>query len=376
MLSITRRLFWPFHSCPYILLKSFAFSLEVSSRSLQLEDEESMSSSCDGSHKLGNYLHGIKLPHSSPYDKDCLEKFNIELVDQDIWNVSFSLAHSWYGMDSKPEKNFYLDEDTKDGEICNGDDMVLESYDFDVIDELRIQKKLFYKLDKESKEYDECNFSFHKKKSLKKSSGKQNEIVKECKKSIQTEKSDSKPLPVGPMTLKKNYKYQLANPINSEASPKKITMEGKKKRTPTFNQLTDPYHLPFCLDIFITKGSVRACVIHRVSSKVVAVAHSISKDMKFDLTSRRDATTCVVVGKILAQRAIEDDIHNVVYTPRKGDKIEGKLQIVLQSIIDNGVDVKVKLKQNITIKGGLTAISSRFPQATLEANLSYNQQIC
>lgn len=124
-----------------------------------------------------------------------------------------------------------------------------------------------------------------------------------------------------------------------------LVIEDKKIRTPTYNQLTDPYHLPFCLDIYLSKSSVRACIVHRVTSKVVAVAHSISKDMKHDLASTRDSTACAAVGRVLAQRAIADDIHNVVYTPRKGDKLEGKLQIVLQSIIDNGIDVKVKIKQ-------------------------------
>ena len=92
-----------------------------------------------------------------------------------------------------------------------------------------------------------------------------------------------------------------------------------------------------------------------MTSKVVAVAHSISKDMKFDLASTRNVNACGAVGAVLAQRALADDIHDVVYTPRKGDRLEGKLQIVLQSIIDNGVNVKVKLKQKRPIGGGLSS---------------------
>ncbi|KAG2270981.1 hypothetical protein Bca52824_065536 [Brassica carinata] len=57
------------------------------------------------------------------------------------------------------------------------------------------------------------------------------------------------------------------------------------------------------------------------------------------------ALDCAAVGTVLAQRSLEDDIHDVMYTPRKGDKVEGKLQVVLQAIIDTGVVVKVKLKQ-------------------------------
>ncbi|KAE8714584.1 hypothetical protein F3Y22_tig00110195pilonHSYRG00218 [Hibiscus syriacus] len=67
--------------------------------------------------------------------------------------------------------------------------------------------------------------------------------------------------------------------------------------------------------------------------------------MKFDLGSTRNASACAAMGSILAQRALDDDIHDVVYTPRKGDRIEGKLHIDLQSIIDNGINVKAKLKQ-------------------------------
>ena len=43
--------------------------------------------------------------------------------------------------------------------------------------------------------------------------------------------------------------------------------------------------------------------------------------------------------------AIEDDIYDAIYTPRKRDEIEGKIEVVLRGIIENGVDVKVKLKQ-------------------------------
>ncbi|KAF3584390.1 hypothetical protein F2Q69_00030714 [Brassica cretica] len=67
--------------------------------------------------------------------------------------------------------------------------------------------------------------------------------------------------------------------------------------------------------------------------------------MMFDLGSTRHALDCAAVGTVLAQRSLEDDIHDVMYTPRKGDKVEGKLQVVLQAIIDTGVVVKVKLKQ-------------------------------
>ncbi|KAF6142225.1 hypothetical protein GIB67_012074 [Kingdonia uniflora] len=142
------------------------------------------------------------------------------------------------------------------------------------------------------------------------------------------------------MALKLKLKKKKDHPIISPPVETK-----KNLRAPTFNQLTNLYHEPFCLDIFISKSSVRACIIHRVTSKVVVVAHSISKDMKSYLVSTKDSNACVAIGEVLAQRASEDDIHDIVYTPRKGKKLEGKLQIVLQCVIEHGINRKVKIKK-------------------------------
>lgn len=133
----------------------------------------------------------------------------------------------------------------------------------------------------------------------------------------------------------------------------------KKQRVPTFNQLTAPYHEPFCLDVFISKGSVRASIIHRATSNVVAGSHSISKDMKFELGSFKNRSACAAIGAVLAQRALAEDIHNVIYTPKKGEKSEEKVQIVLKSIVDGGINVKVKPKQTKSKKGSIFGLRTR-----------------
>ncbi|KAK4855830.1 hypothetical protein QYF36_011406 [Acer negundo] len=89
---------------------------------------------------------------------------------------------------------------------------------------------------------------------------------------------------------------------------------------------------PLCLNIFILNAfAVRACIVHRVTSKVVAVAHLITKDKKFDLGSTRNTNACAAIGSILSHRALGDDILDVVYTPRKGEKLEGKLQFCFKA---------------------------------------------
>ncbi|KAF0930244.1 hypothetical protein E2562_030885 [Oryza meyeriana var. granulata] len=239
--------------------------------------------------------------------------FHIDMVDSDLWPASFDLS-----MDLAPKKGCpdefqeHEDEEVHDSE--------------DEIDDMRQRKKLFYKLDRGSKEFEENNVSLHHRRKREKGNAKN---PKECK-NVDSDESASLKAPK----------------LKTKCIVRKNDMvEANSDRVPTFNQMTDPYHHPFCLDIHVTKGSVRACFVHRVTSKVVTVAHSISKDMKFDVGSRKGMKACAAVGAVLAKRAIEDDIHNAVYTPRKGDRIEGKIEIVLRAIIDNGVDVKVKLKQ-------------------------------
>ncbi|THU74035.1 hypothetical protein C4D60_Mb04t29120 [Musa balbisiana] len=289
-----------------------------------------------------DHSHMTKLPQIIPSGRDNLGNgFRIEVVDTDFVGVSYKLLDQIDGGTEALSSSLKINDETCS---CSSAALAEESLDFDEIEDLRLRKKLFYKLDKGSKEFEECNIQFHHKKSAK----KRHERTTEA--DIKKEFND--------LEKKKNQKVIKSNAAkaseqgvesrlikNVRSCTKSTVMEEKRVRMPTINQLTDPYHLPFCLDIYISKGSVRACIVHRITSKVVAVAHSISKDMKFDLKSRKDATACAAVGAVLAQRAIEDDIHNVVYTPRKWERIEGKIQIVLQSIIDHGIDVKVKLKQ-------------------------------
>ncbi|XP_031484676.1 uncharacterized protein LOC116253853 [Nymphaea colorata] len=262
------------------------------------------------------------LPNSGIDSRDLC----IELVDPDLWSVSYSVAE--FSREASNRERTGLDgscplEERKDP-------------DFDEIDDMRLRGSLFYKLDRDSREFEEYRLEFHRR----------NKGKRRKEKAIDLQIGERRELLEKPEVG-----------THDEAPLEEMVV--KKQRKPTYNQLTDPYMEPFCLDIFISKSSVRACVVHRVTSKVVVVAHSISKDMKRDLASTRDSNACIAVGAVLAQRAIADDIHNVVYTPRKGEKLEGKLQIVLQSVIDHGVSVKVKIKQSRPKKANSFSLASR-----------------
>lgn len=297
-----------------------------------IDNADVTASKTSNDERQNHNAYSIKRVPLSPLFRDqtpISDLYDIELVDNDTWHVKSGLIHASNGLDRVIEEP----QEIPNGAFCEQVNDQGDS-DFDEVDNMRIRGNLFYKIDRDSKEYEEYSYDFHRKKSSKKN-------VKNS--------DDCKPKQIEKLPqIARNEKVYSLLPKNIDGCD---DVEKKKVRTTTFNQLTGPYHEPFCLDIYISKASIRACIIHRATSKVVAVAHSISKDIKFDLPSTRNATACATVGAILAQRALEDDIHNVIYTPRKGERLEGKLQIVLQSIIDNGMNVKVKLKQRKFKKG-------------------------
>lgn len=292
-----------------------------------------------------------------------LEECRIELVDSDAWKVSSGLAEAWRGNAEKGSKVKPLISDEE--EMVKYAPPNKEDPDFDEIEEMRIRGNLFYKLDKDSKEYEEYKFDFHRRNrnkgdkkvnaiQMEKASSASPSGNKKSLKYMEEWQVSKKKLGNGSsLVVERSLRFDKNNVLVSRLNGFEDPAVAKTKRSLTFNQVTAPYHEPFCLDIYISKGSARASIIHRATSKVVAVAHSISKDMKFDLRSTKNRAACAAVGEVLAQRALADDIHNVVYTPRRGERLEGKLQIVLQAIIDGGIDVKVKLKQRKTKKASI-----------------------
>lgn len=117
----------------------------------------------------------------------------------------------------------------------------------------------------------------------------------------------------------------------------------KKNNKKSFKLRTEKYLQPFSLDIFLSSKYVHASIMHRVTSKVVAVASSNSKEFRNNLKSYKDFSACKIIGQTLAQRAVEADVFTVVYEPRKGEKFEGRLAAVVSTIQDSGINVDMEL---------------------------------
>ncbi|XP_019465483.1 PREDICTED: uncharacterized protein LOC109363670 isoform X2 [Lupinus angustifolius] len=111
----------------------------------------------------------------------------------------------------------------------------------------------------------------------------------------------------------------------------------KKPNRKSWKQRTDMYMRPFLLNVFFSKRFVHAKVMHRGTSKVISVATTNAKDLRNSLPSLTDNNACRLIGKLIAERSKEADVYVLAYEPRKDERIEGKLGIILDTIKENGI---------------------------------------
>ncbi|CAK9178984.1 unnamed protein product [Ilex paraguariensis] len=147
---------------------------------------------------------------------------------------------------------------------------------------------------------------------------------------------------------------QLNLSINSISSPSNITLNlgfvvqaawtrrsrgeaAKKPNRKSWKQRTDMYMRPFLLNVFFSKRFIHAKVMHRGTSKVISVATTNSKDLRNTLPSLTDNNACRVIGKLIAERSKEADVFAMSYEPRKDERIEGRLGIILDTIKENDI---------------------------------------
>ncbi|KAG0453012.1 hypothetical protein HPP92_025374 [Vanilla planifolia] len=111
----------------------------------------------------------------------------------------------------------------------------------------------------------------------------------------------------------------------------------KKPNRKSWKQRTDMYMRPFLLNVFFSKRFIHAKVVHRGTCKVVSVASTNAKDLRNTLPSLTDYDACRTIGQLIAERSIEADIFAMSYDPKKNERIEGKIGMVLDTIKENGI---------------------------------------
>ncbi|XP_023540956.1 uncharacterized protein LOC111801186 [Cucurbita pepo subsp. pepo] len=111
----------------------------------------------------------------------------------------------------------------------------------------------------------------------------------------------------------------------------------KRPNRKSWKQRTDMYMRPFVLDVYFSRRFIHAKVMHRGTSKVVSAASTNCKDLRYSLPSPTDDNACRIIGNLIAERCKEADVFVISYDPPKSAKIEGKIEIVIDAIKDNGI---------------------------------------
>ncbi|KAK1326384.1 5'-3' exoribonuclease 4 [Acorus calamus] len=111
----------------------------------------------------------------------------------------------------------------------------------------------------------------------------------------------------------------------------------KRPSRKSWKQRTDMYMRPFLLNVFFSKRYVHAKVVHRGTSKVVSVASTNAKDLRNTLPSLIDVDACRTIGRLIAERSKEADVFAVSFEPKKDERVEGRLGIVIDTIKENGI---------------------------------------
>ncbi|GJP37112.1 hypothetical protein CLOM_g21553 [Closterium sp. NIES-68] len=109
-----------------------------------------------------------------------------------------------------------------------------------------------------------------------------------------------------------------------------------KPKAKSWKERHEKFVKPFILDVYISKRYVSAKVMHRVTSRVVSVATTSAKDLRLSLPSLVDENACRVIGRLIAERSKDVDVFAVVFRLKKGQKYEGKLATVVDTMVDEG----------------------------------------
>lgn len=158
------------------------------------------------SEQVSNYSSSFHLSPLFPSDaKPHSDSYDIELVDHDAWRVSSGLALAGRGTEGTALESSYLSEEVVDEPVDNCSLPVEGDPDFDDIDNMRIRGSLFYKLDRDSKEYEEYNFDFHGRKK----SSKQKDDPKEIKRKSSELKESKQTAQFGIYSLEVKNKVEM-----------------------------------------------------------------------------------------------------------------------------------------------------------------------
>ncbi|EXB50268.1 50S ribosomal protein L18 [Morus notabilis] len=108
-------------------------------------------------------------------------------------------------------------------------------------------------------------------------------------------------------------------------------------RPPARPPLITKYLKPYVLKMHFTNKFVNAQVIHTPTATVAASASSQEKVLRESMETTRDVAAAAMIGKILAERLLINNIPAVTVHLKREQTYHGKVKAVIDSVREGGV---------------------------------------
>ncbi|CAK9865822.1 unnamed protein product [Sphagnum jensenii] len=102
---------------------------------------------------------------------------------------------------------------------------------------------------------------------------------------------------------------------------------------------TTKYLKPYALKLHFSNKYVRSMVVHKPTSRTVAAASSLEKDLRTELPSTGDVAAAATIAGLLAERLKLQDIPAISFELQKGERYHGKIKAFVDSLKAHGIQL-------------------------------------
>lgn len=94
---------------------------------------------------------------------------------------------------------------------------------------------------------------------------------------------------------------------------------------------------PYQLKLNFSNKFSYAQILRSEDGHIVAAASTIEKDLRDSLSKTSNKEAAAVIGKLLAERAMEKEVKAVHWKRKQGQKYHGKIAAVIESMKSAGL---------------------------------------
>ena len=125
---------------------------------------------------------------------------------------------------------------------------------------------------------------------------------------------------------------------------------------------------PYVLKMHFTNKFVNAQVIHSPTATVASAASSQEKTLRSTMESTRDVAAAAMIGKILGERLLLQDIPAVTVFLKRDQKYHGKVKAVIDSLREVGIKL-LWIQENFSMDSLMKTSFSGISDLSEEGNM-------